>query len=598
MILLIMGVAGSGKSTVGAQLAAQLGWTFLDADDFHSAENKAKMRHGIHLTEDDRIPWLQATHSELMRLDSQKQNAVLACSALRRSYREILAAGLDLRVAYLKGSYEVIQQRIQERHAHFAGTSILADQFAVLEEPADALDLDVTLPEGELVAKILAQYGLTPSAPGSSGEAVIHRLFWRLLPFLFLLYVVAYLDRINVGFAALQMKSQLNFSDAMYGAGAGIFFLGYFLFQVPSNMAMQRFGARRWIAVLMILWGGISASMMFVSSAKSFYTMRFLLGAAEAGFFPGVIYYLRNWFPAAVRARALALFIMAGPISGVIGGPISGALLGLHRRGGLAGWQWLFLLEGIPAILLGFVAYIFLTDRPEKAKWLSSGDLAWLVSALRSDEIAAPQERAAPAGILSMLWSLFLDARVWGFSFIYFSAVACAYSIQFWLPTAVRALSGISPFLIGLLAAIPYLAAAIAMVVVGAHSDRTGERDWHLALPAFVTCLALVAAAFATTVPTTVAAFTVAMAAEFSMMGPFWVLASGTLDAKTAAAGIAFINAIGNLGSGLGPYWIGYFRTPAGSFRAGWLSIAALLFLAGLTVLGIRQTRVSRTVSS
>src|SRR5208283_5459113 len=202
---------------------------------------------------------------------------------------------------------------------------------------ADALDLDVTLPEGELVAKILAQYGLTPCTSASSGEAVTHLLFWRLLPFLFLLYVVAYLDRINVGFAALQMKSQLNFSDAMYGAGAGIFFLGYFLFQVPSNMAMQRFGARRWIAVLMILWGGISASMMFVSSAKSFYTMRFLLGAAEAGFFPGVIYYLRNWFPAAVRARALALFIMAGPISGVIGGPISGALLGLHRRGGLAG---------------------------------------------------------------------------------------------------------------------------------------------------------------------------------------------------------------------------------------------------------------------
>jgi ACS family tartrate transporter-like MFS transporter len=594
MILLIMGVAGSGKSTVGAQLAAQLGWTFLDADDFHSPENKAKMRRGIHLTEEDRIPWLRAMHAELERLDSQKQNAVLACSALRKSYREILAAGLDLRVAYLKGSYEVIQERIEERHAHFAGTSILADQFAVLEEPGDALELDVTLPAEQLVAEIVTHYGLSPAASASSGEAVIHRLLWRLLPFLFLLYVVAYLDRINVGFAALQMKSQLKFSDAVYGLGAGIFFLGYFLFQVPSNMAMQRFGARRWIALLMILWGGISASMMFVGSAKSFYTMRFLLGAAEAGFFPGVIYYLRNWFPAAARARALALFIMAGPIAGVIGGPISGALLGLHRRGGLAGWQWLFLLEGIPAIVLGFVAYIFLTDRPEKARWLSAGELGWLVSALRRDEIAASQERAAPTGILSML----LDVRVWGFSFIYFSAVACAYSIGFWLPTAVKALSGISPLMIGLLAAIPYLAAAIAMVIVGAHSDRTGERDWHLALPAFVTCFALVAAAFATSVPTTVAAFTIALAAEFSMMGPFWVLASGTLDAKTAAAGIAFINAIGNLGSGLGPYWIGYLRTPTGSFRGGWLSIAALLFLAGFAVLWLRQSRVARTAGS
>jgi len=591
MILLIMGVAGSGKSTVGAQLAVQLGWTFLDADDFHSPENKAKMHRGIPLTDEDRIPWLLAMHAELQRLDRQKQNAVLACSALRKSYREILAAGLDVRVAYLKGSYEVIQRRIQERHAHFAGTSILADQFAVLEEPGDALDLDVALPAEEVVAKIVAHYGLSPVPSESSGEAVIHRLLWRLLPFLFLLYVVAYLDRINVGFAALQMKSQLRFSDAVYGAGAGIFFLGYFLFQVPSNMAMQKFGARRWIALLMILWGGISASMMFVGSVKSFYIMRFLLGAAEAGFFPGVIYYLRNWFPAAVRARALALFIMAGPISGVIGGPLSGALLGLHRRGGLAGWQWLFLLEGIPAIVLGFVAYLLLTDRPEKARWLSAGDLAWLTSALRRDELAASQERVAPTSIFALLW----DVRVWSFSFIYFSAVACSYSIQFWLPTAVRALSGISPFLIGLLAAIPYLAAAIAMVVVGAHSDRTGERDWHLALPAFVTCLALVAAAFATTVPATVTAFTVALAAEFSMMGPFWVLASGTLDAKTAAAGIAFINAIGNLGSGLGPYWIGYFRTPAGGFRAGWLSIAVLLLLAGFTVLGIRHTRVTQS---
>ncbi|HXR33790.1 MAG TPA: MFS transporter [Verrucomicrobiae bacterium] len=594
MILLIMGVAGSGKSTVGSQLAAQIGWTFLDADDFHSPEKKAKMRCGIHLTEDDRIPWLQAMHAELVRLDAQQQNAVLACSALRKSYREILAAGLDVRVVYLKGSYDVIQNRIEERHAHFAGTSILADQFAVLEEPSDALQLDVTLPEDELVVRILAHYELAASTTFSSGEAVIHRLFWRLLPFLFLLYVVAYLDRINVGFAALQMKSQLKFSDAVYGLGAGIFFLGYFLFQVPSNMAMHRFGARRWIAFLMILWGGISASMMFVGSARSFYSMRFLLGAAEAGFFPGVIYYLRNWFPAAVRARALALFIMAGPISGVIGGPISGALLGLHRRGGLAGWQWLFLLEGLPAILLGFVAQYFLTDRPEKARWLSASDLAWLVSELRKDEVAASKERPAPTNILSML----MDVRVWGYSFIYFSAVACAYSIGLWLPTVVRSLSGIRPFTIGLLSAIPYLAAAIAMVIVGAHSDRTGERDWHVALPAFITCFAFAAAAFATTVPTTVVAFTIAMAAEFSMMGPFWVLASGTLDAKTAAAGIAFINAIGNLGSGLGPYWIGYLRTATGSFRGGLLSIAALLFLAGFTVLGIRQTRGSRTVSS
>jgi len=359
MILLVMGVTGAGKSTVGKMLAERLGWVFLEADDFHSAANKEKMRRGEPLTDTDRRPWLDAIHEELKANDLTGKSVVLACSALKEEYRRRLTAGLDVRLVYLKGPQELIGERLRGRTGHFAGESILEDQFDVLEEPAGngVLVEEVTKSPGEIVEKILATTG--SGAPGDDGEfgrALIAKMRWRLLPFLFLLYVVAYLDRINVGFAALQMKGQLGFSDAVYGLGAGIFFLGYFLFQVPSNLMMQQAGARRWIGTLMILWGVISSAMFLIHSVWSFYTLRFLLGAAEAGFFPGVIYYLRSWFPAETRAGVVALFMTAGPVSGIVGGPISGALLDWGTPGGLAGWQWMFLMEGIPAIALGMVA--------------------------------------------------------------------------------------------------------------------------------------------------------------------------------------------------------------------------------------------------
>ena len=225
---------------------------------------------------------------------------------------------------------------------------------------------------------------------GHMEAVVVRRLTWRLIPFLFLLYIVAYLDRINVGFAALQMKQQLGFTDAVYGLGAGMFFAGYFFFQVPSNLVLQRVGARRWIALLMVVWGITSASMVFVSGPRSFYSLRFLLGAAEAGFFPGVILYLKNWFPAQARARTVARFMTAAPLSGVVGGPVSGALLGLHLTGGLAGWQWMFLMEGIPAVLLGGVTLAYLVDRPEEAHWLRGEEREWLVETLtREREVSA-----------------------------------------------------------------------------------------------------------------------------------------------------------------------------------------------------------------
>jgi MFS family permease len=279
------------------------------------------------------------------------------------------------------------------------------------------------------------------------------------MPFLLLLYIVAYLDRINVGFAAIQMKQQLGFSDKVYGLGAGIFFLGYFIFQLPSNLILHRVGPRRWIAFLMILWGCISASMMLTSNAKMFYALRFLLGAAEAGFFPGVILYLRSWFPPDARARSVALFMTAGPISGVIGGPVSGALLNLDRWHALAGWQWLFLIEGIPAVLLGFVAYFYLVDRPQDARWLSDEQRAWLANILRAESSSTDAE-------LSTRLSAFRNPRIWLLAAVYCSLNTASYGITLWLPTVFQRISGMGNLALGFLTTIPYLAAIAIMTPI------------------------------------------------------------------------------------------------------------------------------------
>jgi MFS transporter, ACS family, tartrate transporter len=578
MILLIMGVTGSGKTTIGKLVAERLAWVFLEADEFHSPENIAKMHNGIPLTDADRLPWLDAIHAKLVALHAEGKDIVLACSALKRSYRQRIAKNLPIELVYLKGSPAFIGKRLRERRNHFAGASILAGQFADLEEPREAFTLPVELPPEEIVRKILQHFSLAPKT-SFDAPSLLKKLRWRLLPFLFLLYVVAYLDRINVGFAALQMKGQLGFSDGVYGLGAGIFFLGYFLFQVPANLALERVGARRWISALMICWGIISGCMFSVHSVASFYSLRFLLGAAEAGFFPGVIFYLRSWFPAGARAGVVALFMTAGPVSGVIGGPISGLLLGWNHRGGLAGWQWMFLLEAIPAILLGFATWFFLADNPGRAPWLSPAEKSWLLQ--------TPDGEASPASATLInhpgLW--FLNARLWGFALVYFGLNTCTYGISLWLPTALYSLTGLSNFLLGLLSTVPYLAAAILMVLIGAHSDRTGERRWHIAFSAFAGGIALAVSGFSPGIAISVFCFAIALSASSSMAGPFWAMASGSFTAAAAARSIALINAIGNLGSGFGPYWIGHLRDTTGSFRAGLLSVAALLTLAGLIVL-------------
>ncbi len=587
MIVVVMGVTGSGKSTIAGLLARRLGCEFVDADQFHSVRNKEKMNRGIPLTDVDRLPWLDAIRTELVANHEKGESVVLACSALKEKYRRRLSQGLALRFVYLKGSQQRIESRLRERSDHFAGESILADQFRTLEEPRDAIVADIEAPVEMVVASILSKLESGQSSE-KYGRAILRKIRARLLPFLFMLYVVAYLDRINVGFAALQMKDQLGFSDAVYGLGAGIFFAGYFLFQVPSNLVLERVGARRWIAVLMVLWGIISAAMLMVVSARSFYTLRFLLGAAEAGFFPGVIFYLRGWFPAASRAGVLALFMTAGPISGVLGGPISGALLDWNHRGGLAGWQWMFLLEALPAILLGLIAGIYLPDGPKEAPWLTHSEKHWLGTEVARETV---QTKTSTSEVDRSWWR---TPRLWGFALVYFGLNCCTYGISLWLPSTLKLLSGLPNLLLGFLSAVPYLVAATLMVLVGAHSDRTKERRWHIALSAFSGALALLVAGYANGVALSVAAFAIALAASSSMTGPFWAMATSTVTATAAARSIAFINSIGNLGSGVGPYWIGYLKQSTGSFRAGLLSVAVMLTVAGLTILRLDR-RALRT---
>jgi len=435
---------------------------------------------------------------------------------------------------------------------------------------------------------------------------VVRTLTLRLVPFLFLLYIVAYLDRINVGFAALQMQKQLSISDAAYGLGAGMFFAGYFIFQVPSNLVLERIGARRWIAFLMVVWGMVSASSALITGERSLYAMRFLLGTAEAGFFPGVILYLKNWFPARARARTVARFSTAGPLSGVVGGPLSGALLGVHLGAGIAGWQWMFLLEGIPAILLGLVAGKYLVDRPEEAAWLGAEEKAWLLGTLarertemeaaRGDSIAGAVVAQANRGrFRSETFAAFRSGQVWMLVMVYFGLTTVAYGMSMWLPTLIKSLSGVSNFTIGVLSSIPYIAAAIAMVRVGLHSDRTGERRWHTALPAFAGALALVVAAYMHSVGPVVVLLSVTVLGVFSMMGPFWATPPALLPPAAIAAGIAFINSLGNLGGFFGPYTIGLMRTATGGFRGGFLLVAATLAVSGAVALAVKAPSTEAT---
>ncbi len=412
-------------------------------------------------------------------------------------------------------------------------------------------------------------------------ESALTKVRWRLIPFLFLLYVVAYLDRVNVGFAALDMNRDLGFGNAVYGFGSGVFFLSYTLLEVPSNLWLARVGARAWIARIMVTWGIVSAAMVFVNSAMTFYLLRFMLGAAEAGFFPGLIYYLTLWFPARERARAVALFMTATAIAGVIGAPISSALLRMHGAFGLRGWQWLFIVEGLPAIALAPVVLRYLTEKPEDATWLTSDERRLL-----SKEMAA--EHADTRGAHLTLRAALASGRLWALAILYFCLVAALYGVSFWMPQIIKAAGTLGSAAVALISAIPYVVAAVGMVAIGVHSDRTGERRWHVAGPALIGALGFVLTVAApSTTLISLAALSIAALGIFGSLAPFWTMPARFLRGPAAAGGIAIVNAVGNVGGFAGPFMVGWVRDATGGFTASLLLLALGLVLAAAIALSI-----------
>ncbi len=412
---------------------------------------------------------------------------------------------------------------------------------------------------------------------------VLGRVIGRLIPFIFLCYVVAYLDRVNIGFAAAEMQRDLGLSDAVYGFGAGLFFFGYFLFEIPSNLILERVGARVWMARIMIVWGLVSMAMMWVEGAASFYALRVLLGLAEAGFFPGMVLYLTYWIPARQRAKAGALFMTAAPVSMMIGAPVSEALLKLDGRLGLHGWQWLFLVEGLPAVVLGLMALVFLTDRPEKAHWLAAEDREWLSRLMEAER----GERSAHASLRDLM-----TGKVALLCVIYFLNTVATYGVFLFLPKIQREASGFTGFKLSAITAIPFAVALVGMVLVGRHSDKTGERKRHVAACALTAAVGLVlAVASQGSLPLIVLSFALSQFGQRAVQGVFWAIPPLFLGGSAAAAGIALINAVGNLGGFAGPSIMGWLRTGTESYTAGLLVIAGALTLQAILVLSLRLTR-------
>ncbi|HEY8573188.1 MFS transporter [Phenylobacterium sp.] len=425
-------------------------------------------------------------------------------------------------------------------------------------------------------------------AAAPTEAAVLRKAALRLVPFLGLLYFTAYLDRVNVGYAALTMNADIGLSAAAYGLGAGIFFIGYFLFEVPSNLILEKVGARVWIARIMVTWGLLSAGMAFVDGPTAFYVLRFLLGVAEAGFFPGMILYLTYWFPWAQRAKIVAAFMMAIPISSVIGAPLSTALLDTSLFG-LKGWQTMFILEGVPAAVLGVVVFFVLADRPAAAKWLTPAEKQVLQTAVDRDQQAAPHH-------LSGLGAALAQPKVWGLAIVYFGAIMGNYGLGFWLPQIVKGFGGLTNVQTGLLSALPYLISAVAMFLWSRHSDRTGERLWHFAGPAVLGAAAFVVAAQTTDPVAQFSALALATICINCALPMFWSFPTQFLRAAAAAGGIAFINSIGNLAGYVGPSAMGFAKEATGFYGGGLLVLAGSLALAAVLAVVIGRRSAAATV--
>jgi len=432
-----------------------------------------------------------------------------------------------------------------------------------------------------------AAVSATTPAPPIDPKALFRKITWRLIPYLFFLYILAYLDRVNVGFAALDMQRDLHLSNTVYGTGAGIFFLGYALFDLPSNLLLGRFGARRWIARIMVTWGLIATAMTFVSGPHSFYLLRFLLGLGEAGFFPGIILYLTFWFPSRERARAIAKFMTATSLAGVVGGPLSGYLLKLDGRSGLQGWQWLFLSEGLPTILMGISVLFILRDKPDDAPWLTQPEKLWLDAELERDR------NAGGAASHHNLLDAFKLPLVWLLAAVYIVSQIGVYTVNLWMPlmlnSFVHARAANDASHIALYSTLPYLAAAICTVFVGWSSDRTGDRRWHIAACLMTSAIGFSWAAVAHSLPAALCAFTLGAIGWWSMMGAFWALLTRLLSGRAAAGGVALISIVGGLGGFIGPEITGRLRDTTHSFSAGLFLIAGLGVLAAAICLAMRE---------
>jgi ACS family tartrate transporter-like MFS transporter len=430
-------------------------------------------------------------------------------------------------------------------------------------------------------------YAVGPANVQILAANTLRKITWRLIPFLFVLYVIAWLDRVNVGFAGLQMNADLGFSSTVFGLGSGIFFLGYCLFEIPSNIILERVGARLWISRIMVTWGLISASLMFVRTPAAFYLLRFLLGVAEAGFFPGVIYYLSLWYPAAHRARAIAAFMSAVPVSGLIGGPLSGALLELNGLYGLAGWQWLFLLEGLPAVILGISVLFYLKDRPETTQWLTPAERDWLIGTLAAERKACvrrPNIRVA-----------LTDMTVWKLGFIFLLVAAGFYGYSFWAPLVIKSLTGLSNFKVGLVLGAISAVTIVGMLLNGYHSDRTGERAIHTAVPLFVMGVGLIGSALLHQPVLAIIALALVPLGHCASYGPFWSTPTQFLTGPAAAAGIALVTVIANVGSFAGPTLIGVLKAKTGTHTVAFALLGGLAVIAALLAvkLGPAQPRSS-----
>lgn len=422
-------------------------------------------------------------------------------------------------------------------------------------------------------------------------KRTLRRITWRIVPFIMILYLIAYIDRVNIGFAALTMKEDLGFTASMLGFGAGIFFLGYFLFEVPSNVILHKVGARIWIARVMLTWGLIAGGMAFVESSTSFYVMRFLLGVAEAGFFPGIILYLTYWFPARHRAGVIAMFMAAAPIAVAIGSPISAALLGMDGIMGLAGWQWMFIIEAIPAVILGVVVFFYMTDRPEKATWLKEDERNWLIKTMREEDVGkgSTQHHSILRGLI--------NPRVLALALVYFGTSAGLYTLSIWAPQMIKEL-GVTSMTVGLVNAIPPIISVVAMVLWSRHSDRTGERTWHVAIACMTAAVGLVIAASTYNMIGLIAALTIVNVGISCSKPPLWSMPTLFLSGTAAATGIATINSIGNLGGFAGPVMIGWIKDQTGSYAGGLYFVAGLLILSTVLTLILSMTNKPRLDAS